>query len=86
MTDYEQKELESIDKIESFIEELYNNGFYAEHLKHSTIRIATLGGIIDMRYMFEESLMYNYYRAINHIGLKMAKWGLENKLKNSRKL
>ena len=72
-----------LDHCESVAEELRLNGFDVKIVKYYfeiTIEYNSLAGLMQYT-CSEKTIMGDYYRFISHLGLKLHKWGLENKIK-----
>lgn len=72
---------EMIDRVESICEELIIlTGWDVKVVNGFTLELDTLAGKVTYHHS-EKTVMGDVYRFISHVGGKLQKWGLENKLK-----
>lgn len=70
------------DHIESVCEELKEMGFNA-YIRDDTIHADAFFGFLYYK-CSERTVMGDVYRFCNHFGSKLSKWGLENKIRESK--
>ena len=76
---------QKVNRLETVAEELNLNGFKAsvKYEKDWYIEVKTIAG--NVKFISTQlTYMGDFYRAIHHVGLKLQKWGLENKIKEMR--
>lgn len=72
-----------LDRLECISEELEMMTGLKSRVYDGKVIVDTLAGPLIYA-PSEKTLMGDVYRLINHYGLKMHKWGLKNKIKESR--